>query len=269
MNYYNYFPVFLVVAEQLNFSKAAKQLRIAPSAVSRQIKLLEHNMKVELFIRSPHNVTLTSEGQLLFNNLQTFDSWLHSTFPVFKDKLLRIGCMQNIYESKIGAILEHPKYRKLNIKITIGRGHLLAKQLRSGGIDLVISNVFMDDALITSRRLYQDQLVWVSQQPLSKADLIKERLIVYEPYLKVYKKLNIAIPAHSISVNAFNTTLDLVKRNLGVSIIPKGNYIEEQGLHALEIGGGQEEWIYFSTLNYHTMPPFINDFLEDVIQFDT
>ncbi len=55
---------FLSVAEALNFSKAAAQLRIAQPAVSRRVQDLEDEIGVDLLKRSPRGVALTAEGKL-------------------------------------------------------------------------------------------------------------------------------------------------------------------------------------------------------------
>ena len=54
--------VFLEVATQLSFSKAAKTLFISQPAVSRHIQLLEGQYNCALFERNGHSVTLTALG---------------------------------------------------------------------------------------------------------------------------------------------------------------------------------------------------------------
>lgn len=55
---------FVAVAEALNFTKAAAQLRVAQPALGRQVQDLEDEIGVDLFKRSPRGVTLTAEGKL-------------------------------------------------------------------------------------------------------------------------------------------------------------------------------------------------------------
>jgi DNA-binding transcriptional LysR family regulator len=55
---------FLAVADALNFTKAAGQLRIAQPALSRRVQDLEDEIGVDLLKRSPRGVTLTAEGKL-------------------------------------------------------------------------------------------------------------------------------------------------------------------------------------------------------------
>jgi DNA-binding transcriptional LysR family regulator len=52
------------VAEALNFTKAAAQLRVAQPALSRRVQDLEDEIGVDLLKRSPRGVTLTAEGKL-------------------------------------------------------------------------------------------------------------------------------------------------------------------------------------------------------------
>jgi DNA-binding transcriptional LysR family regulator len=61
---------FLAVAEALNFTKAATQLRIAQPALSRQIQDLEDEIGVDLLRRSPRGVTLTAEGRLFLEEVR-------------------------------------------------------------------------------------------------------------------------------------------------------------------------------------------------------
>ena len=55
---------FLAVAEEMNFTRAAEKLMIAQPPLSRQIHDLEEELGAPLFIRKPHALRLTEEGQL-------------------------------------------------------------------------------------------------------------------------------------------------------------------------------------------------------------
>ncbi|MTJ12263.1 LysR family transcriptional regulator [Anabaena sp. UHCC 0187] len=54
---------FVVVAENLNFSRAATQLYISQPALSRQIKNLEDELSVILFVRQSDGLKLTEAGK--------------------------------------------------------------------------------------------------------------------------------------------------------------------------------------------------------------
>ncbi|MHA3735510.1 LysR family transcriptional regulator [Pseudomonas sp. Eth.TT006] len=67
--------VFLCTAQQLNFSKAAVELGLTPSALSHSVKALENRLGVRLFNRTTRSVALTEAGERLYARLK----------PAFRD----------------------------------------------------------------------------------------------------------------------------------------------------------------------------------------
>lgn len=61
---------FRVVAETLNFTRAAEQLNLTQSAVSHQIKALETELGEPLFIRAKRGVRLSEPGKLVLEHAQ-------------------------------------------------------------------------------------------------------------------------------------------------------------------------------------------------------
>jgi LysR family glycine cleavage system transcriptional activator len=61
-----FFQGFEAAARTLSFTKAAEELFITQSAVSRQIKALEEHLGITLFERRPRSLVLTEHGQALY-----------------------------------------------------------------------------------------------------------------------------------------------------------------------------------------------------------
>ena len=57
---------FVRAAEARNFTKAARQLGMTPSGVSKAISRLENQFKVRLLHRTSRSVTLTPEGSAFY-----------------------------------------------------------------------------------------------------------------------------------------------------------------------------------------------------------
>ncbi|MBN4053399.1 LysR family transcriptional regulator [Haliea sp. AH-315-K21] len=58
---------FIAVAEELHFGKAAIRLHMSQPPLSRSIHQIEKDLQVELFVRHPHGVELTNEGEVFLN----------------------------------------------------------------------------------------------------------------------------------------------------------------------------------------------------------
>ncbi|MGO3130288.1 MAG: LysR family transcriptional regulator [Alcaligenes sp.] len=61
---------FLVLAEELHFSRAAERLHIEQSPLSRTIKELEENLGVQLFARNRRGTRLTAAGQTFLDDVR-------------------------------------------------------------------------------------------------------------------------------------------------------------------------------------------------------
>jgi DNA-binding transcriptional LysR family regulator len=59
---------FVAVADALNFTKAAEQLRLAQPSLTRQIHNLEEELGVRLFNRTKNQVSLTAEGRAFLSD---------------------------------------------------------------------------------------------------------------------------------------------------------------------------------------------------------
>lgn len=98
--------VFYMVAKTGNISAASKELFISQPAVSKSITKLESNLDTKLLVRSSRGVTLTREGNILYDRLSEA---FHS---------IELGEEQLKYENKLE--IEH---------ITIGASTTLCKYI--------------------------------------------------------------------------------------------------------------------------------------------
>ncbi|MBE8472358.1 LysR family transcriptional regulator [Streptomyces justiciae] len=71
---------FLMVAEELHFTRAAERLYVSQPALSKQVRALERQLGVELFRRDRHGVALTGAGEALLPYARrVLDGWAEGT----------------------------------------------------------------------------------------------------------------------------------------------------------------------------------------------
>ncbi|CAI8740363.1 MULTISPECIES: LysR family transcriptional regulator [Pseudomonas] len=123
---------FLCVANHLNFSRAAVDLGLTPSALSHAVRTLENRLGVRLFNRTTRSVGLTEAGERLFARLK----------PAFRDIDDALEDLNHFRDKPSG-----------NLRITAGRqaAELVLLPLASRFLDAypdVKLEIVTDDALV-------------------------------------------------------------------------------------------------------------------------
>lgn len=136
---------FLMVAEELNITRAAERLYISQQSLSNHISNMERELNVKLFIRSPKLSLTYAGGQLVETASQILD--LHSQY------LNKVGDINRHYLGvlRVGishtcglAVLPHvlPRFREefplVEFSLFEGNSNQLEDELAHGRVDLII-----------------------------------------------------------------------------------------------------------------------------------
>jgi len=143
---FHHLRYFWAVAKDGNLTRTAARLRIAQSALSSQIQLLEEQLGHALFRREGRRLVLTEPGQITLSYAEeifTIGSQLVSTLEHGRkrEQVLRLGAVatlsRNFQESFIKPLLEQP-----NVRLCLESGVLadLFMRLRHHTLDLVLAN---------------------------------------------------------------------------------------------------------------------------------
>jgi DNA-binding transcriptional LysR family regulator len=258
---YRYLRAFYLTAKHLNFSKAAGELAIAQSAVSRQIKLLEESIEDQLIIRSSKRVILTEKGKNLFLALQHFEELTREITESEGSQLIRVGILHGLLENWfIKVIKTYCKKSKNNLKIEVDTPANLKQSLIDGKADLIFTTENIQSDLITSLRLFEERLVIISKHEIDIKKINEYPWITYNEsdfFFDLYKKHSKQI----ITVSSITSIIKLVKEGVGVAIVPEHTLKNDERLWKHVIKGIKRPQIHLGTLNYQNMPKFLNDLI--------
>ncbi len=234
--------VFLTVAAERSFSRAAERLLRTQPAVSLAVQRLEAELGEKLIDRSAKELLLTDAGRTVLDYARRFESLQHeleNSLSELRDKSsgrLVIGAN----ESTTLYLLRHiGNYRRLYPKVKVQvRRSLSSKipaELIDGNLELgVISYDPADDRLVT-KVIYTDSLVFVvspkhrfaDRGSVSITELDMETFIahnVVSPYREVVLR---EFQRHKVPLNmdvempTVETIRKLVQSNQGVAFMPR------------------------------------------------
>ena len=164
------YRVFKEVAEVGNITAAAQALYISQSAVSQSIKQLEHDLQTRLFARNSRGVTLTAEGQMLYEYvrsaiglLETGEEKLSQTRELQMGKLI-IGASDTVTSQFLLPYLDsfHKQHPAIHIQIVSGRSHKVLGLLRSGKVDIAFASTPSDTSSLDIYPCFNTHSIFVA-----------------------------------------------------------------------------------------------------------
>ena len=183
---------FIAVAERLSFSKAAQHLHITVPPLSRQVRQLEEEFGIELFIRDRRNVALTDAGRMLLREAKTLVAQsTHVTDCVRLAKcgeagLVKIGIGMGLGEPISRVLVEHSKqFPAVDLQCRDMFSSWQNKALIDGDIDVGFLRPFVDSVHLTTEVLFQENFVvhLCRSNPLAKRRTLKIKDLAGETLL--------------------------------------------------------------------------------------
>ena len=231
---------FVTVAEELNFTRAAKRLQIAQPALSRQIHDLETEIGVRLFDRNSSRVFITDAGRRFLNEARVVLH--HATQAIEAARQIKAGGVGTI-RLGIGKGLGDVVSRIINDYLRRLPGvEIDVKDIASGfqneafvarRIDVGFMRPPIEDLQLASEALFSERFSVVLRKAssLAKRRCLRLKDLAHETLLLIDRH---------ISPGAYDKTLDLY-RQAGVSpkIVPTETMpYEEAGAILVDSGKG-------------------------------
>jgi len=234
--------VFLTVATEKSFSRAAEKLFRTQPAVSLALQRLENDLGEKLIDRSAKDLSLTDAGRTVLDFAHRFENLqaeLNNSLTELRDNSagrLTIGAN----ESTTLYLLQHiERYRRTYPNVTVQvRRSLSSKipnEILDGNLELGVISYNPHDDRLVSKIIYTDSLAFIvspqhrlaNRAEVSIKDLGSETFIahnVLSPYREVVLR---EFQRHQVPLNmdiempTVETIRKLVVANLGVAFLPR------------------------------------------------
>ncbi|WP_186185063.1 LysR family transcriptional regulator [Burkholderia gladioli] len=259
---------FIILAEELNFSRAAERLHIAQPALSQQIRLLEERLGTKLVDRARRPLQLTEAGHYFCTEArQILGAWEQASLGAQEIGIgqrgwLSIGFTRSSMYSILPPALKafHQRCPEVELKLFEMLTEEQADALRDMRIHIGIGRQPLDMPGCTSYSLLREHVVAVlspdhplaARKKLRIAELEDTPLILYPKHQNAQFKRTVLSLYRDAGVTSFvahqayeiQTAIALVAAGLGVTFV--GESVARQGrtdvVYRHLVGPGASRW---------------------------
>jgi DNA-binding transcriptional LysR family regulator len=245
--------VFLTVAGEKSFSRAAEKLLRTQPAISLSVQRLEQALGEKLIDRSAKELLLTDAGRIVLEYARRFESLqgdLENALAELRDKSagrLIIGAN----ESSTLYLLDHienyrKRYPRIRVQVRRSLSSKIPAELIDGGLELGILTYDPEDERLVSRVIFTDHLAFIVSPEHRLASLTEVPIVelgsenfiahnVVSPYRAVVIR---EFQRHKVPLNmelempTVEAIRKMVERNEGVAFLPR-MCVEEELRHGL------------------------------------
>ena len=235
---------FLVVAEELHFSRAAERLYIAQPPLSQMIRRLEHELGVTLFHRTKREVALTDAGVIFLEEakrtLAQAEHAIRSVRRAHRGELGRlvVGFIGSAAYSVLPPIVRRFREQYPDVDLTLQELSTVQQVhgLRDGSLQVGFLRPFKQEPTLRCKVVLRESLVIAlpEHHRLSQHAKIAMRLLVDEPFVVFPRSLAPELYDQIISLcqrarftprivqeaMQLPTIVSLVAAGIGVAVIP-------------------------------------------------
>lgn len=224
--------IIKAVATESSFTKAAEVLYISQPSLSKQLKILENRLGVQLINRHKNHISLTEAGELLIQYSERILSLCEESCRALNDLkigqrgILRIGTTENLatYFIPNVLVLLNQNYPQIHIKIQIEPTKLIIKHIINHSIDLAIIEDYFPKFLkkkLKVENLIDEELYLIvsnsqsfkykydKKKIINKVDLYDLNFIVFNNDSTIRKFIDTVLSQNDIKIKELNITMEL------------------------------------------------------------
>ncbi|AWG20542.1 LysR family transcriptional regulator [Flavobacterium faecale] len=250
---------FITASKVLHFTKAAELCFVTQSALSQQIKKLEEELGMPLFLRTAKKIQLTEAGSVFLKHAKQIINDVQSGQQAIDDLNAMIGGELRIGATYIFGALVLPvvqtfakKYPQLKISVEFGATEPLEQKLLNNELDLVlVISANKISSTIKSVALFESELIMAvaKTNPLAKLEKIPFRDLENIPLIlpsrgfnsrefldNLFEKNNMH-PTISIELNAIHPLLQIIENSHWATVVAEMALIGWPNLKAVKLEG--------------------------------
>ena len=259
---------FAAIAETRTFTAAAHRVHVTQAAISMQIRQLETEIGLPLFLRTPRRVVLTEAGERLLVRAQLILREHAAALAELAELAgaehgrLRVGSSSAMVSaSSLPQILKklralHPQ---ADISVASGTSEMLVKQILAGELDMAFVSLPVAAPAIETEVLSRDELIAIAsprhrlakQRVISAFTLAGEKLILGERGGNTRRLIDEFFakaglhPTVAMELSRQEAIKRMAEEEMGIGIVPVGAAREEVAAGRLVkwwIEGAQVNW---------------------------
>jgi LysR family hydrogen peroxide-inducible transcriptional activator len=233
----------VVLAEQLNFRKAAEQLFVTQSTLSAGIKELENILGAQLLERDKRSVRVTPLGRQVVERARGLLAQAQDLVAITRGAqeplagLLRLGVIPTVAPFLLPAILPvlRSRFPKLQLYLREDVTARVLEQIEAGQLDFGLIALPYDTGQLRVRELFRDEFWFVAREdhPHTRENTIAVREI--DPDRVLLLEEGHCLRDHAIAAcgsrlrnqgpgleaTSLYTLLQMVEGGLGVTLLPE------------------------------------------------
>lgn len=239
--------LFLAVAEERHFGRAAKRLGMSQPPLTEQIQVLEQALKAQLFVRSRKGAQLTPVGQAILPAVRKFAAQMAQLELAVREATagqtgtLTIGAISSAMLDLLPAYLDQlrSKYPHLTLAVREIDSFEAVPALLSGEVDLAFARLHGDlGSSIETRTLAQEELAvalpahhrLAGSSSIGLKALTEETFVMFSRQVSpvYFDSLVAACSAHGFSprilhdVRSVASQIAFVGCGQGIALVPAG-----------------------------------------------
>ncbi len=253
----------MAIAETLNFTKASERLNLTQSAVSHQIKALEKELGVSLFIRGKRGVVLTDAGRLVLEYGSRIAEEIESLQETLAGRerslagQVRVAAATQALVYLFAPLFEEFMDANENVELvfrTTVSTEQTVQDILNGVADIGFASLAVYSPALHVTELFDDELVlavgsrhrFAKTKSVSVEDLAGERWILFERGASIRRATDDFFknqhfePEKALESNDTYFIKLMIEHGLGIALLPSWSVREEidkRKLAAVRIAG--------------------------------